>query len=339
MNPVIILGTRPEIIKCASIIKVLDNPIVVHTGQHYADKMSDVFFKDLELSKPAINLKIGSHMRNIQIAKMVRALETTLRGLEPDVVIVQGDTNSALAGAMSAHSLKIPVVHIEAGLRSNDMTMPEEVNRIIIDIISSVLCAPTQVAADNLTSQGLKSVVTGNTSIDTLVKYMGKAKAPPKFGKEKVLITLHRPFNVDNAVKFESIIGKISLAIKDLEAVIPIHPRIQHKFTWPKNIKPIEPLGYLEFIYAMKQAPVIITDSGGIQEEACYLRVPCVTLRPNTERPETIAIGANVLSKKEDLVDNIEKMLFCNRKWACPYGDGTAYKKILSKIQLLLKDK
>jgi UDP-N-acetylglucosamine 2-epimerase (non-hydrolysing) len=338
VNIAIVLGTRPEIIKCASTIKALDSSTIIHTGQHYMDRLSEIFFAELDLPSPTINLNIGSGTHHIQIAKMVAGLHEHLRILMPDIVVVQGDTNSSLAGAVAAHRLGIPVAHIESGLRSFDRTMPEETNRVIIDHISTQLFAPTKQSADNLKKENLTgAVITGNTSIDALVRYMPKARTADKeMNKGRILITLHRPFNVDNLERFESIINKIATSINGNDAIIPVHPRIRHKIKWPNNVRHIAPLGYLEFIWAMKEAPLIITDSGGIQEEACYLRVPCITLRPNTERPETLAIGANVLSKKEDLPVNIERMLFSNRKWTCPYGNGTAYKTIVTKMKELL---
>jgi len=326
MKTAIIIGTRPDIIKLAPVIKTTDNKIVIHTGQHYNENLSNIFISELGLAQPDVNLAVGSHDRDTQINKMSNGIYNYLVNTDCDIVVVHGDTNSAMAGALAANRLNLPIAHVEAGIRSYDNSMPEELNRVEIDKLSKWLFAPTRNAANNLKKENINNaIVCGNTSIDSIIQCRDLINKVKRTHHGKVIITLHRPSNTDNANTFINIIKTISDSLGDIESVIPVHPRINYQIIWPKNIKPIEPVGYFEFISLLESSPLVISDSGGIAEEACYLRIPMITMRQNTERPEAVQVGANVLSDVSNLQHNINKMLYARRNWDCPYGDGTTH--------------
>jgi UDP-N-acetylglucosamine 2-epimerase (non-hydrolysing) len=351
----IVLGTRPEIIKMSPVIRELErkriNFFILHTGQHYSYNLDQVFFEQLELPKPKYNLEVGSGSHAEETGRMLIGIEKVLLKEKPDMVLVEGDTNSVLAGALAAIKLHIKVGHIEAGLRSYDRNMPEEINRILADHCSDYLFAPTEKAKEILLREGIleeKIFVTGNTIVDAIYQNLEIAK---KRGntlntlrlnpREYFLVTLHRQENVDNRERFASILEGLDKVATEfhLPVVYPIHPRSQkmmNKFNLkPKNLQLIKPLDFLSFLQLESNARLILTDSGGVQEESCILGVPCVTLRDNTERPETIEVGSNILAgvTPERIMECSRKMLGKENSWKNPFGDGKAGEKI---VQILV---
>ncbi len=287
--------------------------LILHTGQHYDEKMSKVFFEDLELPPPDIYLGVGSGTHAEQTAKVMLAFETALAELKPDLVIVVGDVNSTLACALTAAKLGIPVAHVEAGLRSFDRSMPEEINRIVTDNLSDHLFVTEQAGMVNLSREGIppdKVHFVGHVMIDSLVRYRNKAKASGilnDFGlspRGYALVTLHRPSNVDSEQNLRRILSVFSALRDDTRIVFPVHPRTMRRmeecglgaeFRSLGHLHLCEPIGYLDFLSLMDGSALVLTDSGGIQEETTYLQVPCLTLRENTERPVTVEIGTNRL--------------------------------------------
>lgn len=356
MKLAIILGTRPEIIKMAPIIKLCQARhdlefFILHTGQHYSHAMDKQFFDDLELPLPKYNLGVGGEPYRKQVGLMVNNIMQVLDKEKPDVVLVQGDTISVLAGALAANKLKILIGHHEAGLRSHDLSMIEETNRIITDHISDYLYAPTADAYKNLIEEGLsdkKILLTGNTVVDALNQNIELAKSKANVlkrfklqPKEYIVATAHRAENVDNKKRLSGILKGLYLVNREfsLPIIYPIHPRTvmsikRFDLKIPSGLKLIKPLSYLEFIQLEANAKLIITDSGGAQEEACILKVPCVTLRDNTERPETIHAQINILAgtQPEKILDSTQKMMSGDRVWINPFGDGQAAKRILNSL-------
>jgi UDP-N-acetylglucosamine 2-epimerase (non-hydrolysing) len=347
----IILGTRPEIIKLAPIVKELEKRniefFILHTGQHYSYNMDRIFFQQLQLPDPKYNLEVGSGTHAQQTAKMLTGIEQVLLKEKPDIVIVQGDTNTTLAGALAAAKLQIPVAHVEAGLRSFDTSMPEEINRVLVDHISTLLFAPTEISRRNLEREAVTEgvYVTGNTIVDAINRYLPlteKATLPFNPPNEYALLTLHRQENVDNPQRLANAIKGVGLVAENLgiPIIFPVHPRTrnrisQYGITVPSSIKLIEPLGYFEFLKLLKNAKIVYTDSGGVQEEACILKVPCITLRYNTERPETVHVGANTVVgfSPQRIIEETQKMLENPRNWNNPLGDGKTSEKIINIIQ------
>jgi UDP-N-acetylglucosamine 2-epimerase (non-hydrolysing) len=354
MKIAIILGTRPEIIKMAPLIKIYQQNradyFILHTGQHYSFQMDKVFFDQLKLLRPKYNIDVGSSSHAEQTGKMLIGIEEILLKERPDVVLVEGDTNSVLAGALAAAKLGIKVSHVESGLRSYDRTMPEELNRILTDHLADYLFAPTPKAEKILLGEGIdkkKVFVTGNTIVDAVWQNLELAKS----GKDVIgdlklkpkhyfLVTLHRQENVDNVTRFGSILqglGRIAQKYK-LPVVYPIHPRsrkMMNKFKLkPENITLIEPVNFLAFLQLESSAKLVLTDSGGVQEETCILGVPCVTLRDNTERPETLEVGSNMLAGADAarILECVEVMLDKKDKWGNPFGDGKAAARIVKII-------
>jgi UDP-N-acetylglucosamine 2-epimerase (non-hydrolysing) len=348
----IILGTRPEIIKLSPIIRILENSgedwHIIHTNQHYSENMDKIFFKELNLPNPKYNLNIGSGTHGEQTGKMLIKIEKVLLNEKPDVVVVQGDTNTVLAGALVASKLKIDIAHVEAGLRSFDRAMPEEINRVLTDHLSSYLFAPTEIAKNNLIREGIdkeKIFVVGNTIVDATLQNLRIAEKKDFLNgidNDYFLLTLHRAENVDNKDRLKDIIDALfeMIEIYKKPIIFPIHPRTKkrlkefnlfERLKSNKNIEIIEPVGYLEFLMLEKNAKLILTDSGGVQEEACILKVPCITLRDSTERPETVEVGANILvgSDKNKLIKAVEIMLKRDRDWINPYGDGKSGERIV----------
>lgn len=351
-----VVGTRPEIIKVAPVVRAsVDNHVanrMVHTGQHYTYELDSLIFEDLSLPVPEYNLKIGSGSHAEETARALVRLEAFFREHSPRLVLVQGDTNSALAGALAASKLHIPVGHIEAGLRSFDREMPEEKNRVLIDHISDILFAPTTVSAENLVREGIpesRTFITGNTIVDAVNLGLHILEAKSKdMTHESVaddgffLMTLHREENVDSEERLRKILKGISLASSKLgkTVVFPAHPRTvkrikQYGIPVPDSVHLTRPNGYLDFLRLERDADLILTDSGGVQEEACILGVPCVTLRTSTERPETVKIGANYLSGTEpgEIGDATEIMTKATRGWKNPFGDGKAGVRIVDLVQ------
>ena len=350
----IILGTRPEIIKMSPIIRECEalnlDFFILHTGQHYSYNMDKVFFEQLKLPSAKYNLDIGPGSHAEQTGKMLIGIEKILQEEEPDVVLVEGDTNTVLAGAIASVKLGIPVGHVEAGLRSYDRNMPEEINRILADHSSNYLFSPTEKSKEILLQEGVdreKIFLTGNTIVDAVFQNLQLSKN--KFSildelnlerKKYFLVTIHRQENVDNRTRFSKIIDGLD-KLKELgfEIIYPIHPRAKKQLELfglkNKFVKLIEPLDYLSFLQIENNARLILTDSGGVQEESCILGVPCVTLRDNTERPETLDVGANILAgvKPNEIFEKSNLMLHNHNRWNNPFGDGTAGKQIVQLIK------
>jgi UDP-N-acetylglucosamine 2-epimerase (non-hydrolysing) len=355
-----ILGTRPEIVKMSPIIRECNRRGIdhfsIHTGQHYSYEMDRIFFEELDLPECRYNLNVGSGPHGQQTGKMMQLIEEVFVKDRPDIVLVQGDTNTVLAGALVAAKMGIPLGHVEAGLRSNDRTMPEEINRIVADHLSDILFPPTDMAADNLVKEGIMKdsiEMTGNTIVDAVKQNLGIAERKvrnkidamslPEEGY--ILSTIHRQENVDSASTVSEILEGISGVSRStgLPVLLPMHPRTRKNLERfnivpEKGIKVIEPVGFLEFLLLEKKARLIMTDSGGLQEEACILGVPCVTLRNNTERPETVTVGANAIAgtTKEGIVRASEQMMRKTAGWVCPLGDGNASRKIIDHCLVFL---
>jgi UDP-N-acetylglucosamine 2-epimerase (non-hydrolysing) len=355
MKAAIILGTRPEIIKMSPVIRELERQkldyFILHTGQHYSYSMDRLFFEELDLPEPKYNLDVGSGTHAEETAKMLTGAEKVLVEEKPDVVLVEGDTNSVLAGALAAVKLGVKVGHVEAGLRSYDRGMPEETNRVLTDHMSDFLFAPTDGARQNLLREGLpdsKIFVTGNTIVDVAVQNSGLLTDPSDTldglsveGSDYFLVTAHRQENVDDRERFQGILDGLRLIRNEfgLPLIYPIHPRAKKKISEfalnPEGVTLIEPVGYLRFLRLESKAKLILTDSGGIQEEACILGVPCVTLRDNTERPETLEVESNVLAgtKPEEIVKMTRLMLGKSKNWKNPFGDGKAGRTIVEILK------
>jgi len=352
----IILGTRPEIIKLSSLIRFCKknkiNYFVIHSNQHYSENMDAIFFKDLELPKVKYNLNVGSGKHGEQTAKMLTKIEAILEKEKPSIIFVQGDTNTVLAGALAAAKMQIPVGHVEAGLRSYDRTMPEELNRLMVDHISDFLFCPTQKQKEILMAEQIpnkKIFIVGNTVVDAAFEGIKiaekKVNILKKLEIEKdkyFLLTMHRPNNVDNKKTLTEILKALATIYQKykLPIVFPIHPRTESKIQefklkLPQGILKIEPLGFLEFLQLEKNAKLIITDSGGLQEEACIFKTPCVTIRENTERPETVEVGGNILAgtSEKKILTSVAKMIGKKRVWKNPFGNGKTAEKILKIIR------
>jgi UDP-N-acetylglucosamine 2-epimerase (non-hydrolysing) len=353
MRLAIVLGTRPEILKLAPVIRACQQQDVefslIHTGQHYSEDMDDVFFDVMDLPEPARNLGVGSSTHGEQTGRMLIELESILREEEFDAVVVQGDTNTVLAGALAASKLDVDLAHVEAGLRSFDWQMPEEINRRLTDHASEFLFAPTRETRRNLREEGLPDErihVTGNTIVDTVLGNRSLAAERSTLLEETgvgdaefVLLTAHRAENVDNPGRFAGILEGVSrfAARRETTVLYPVHPRAQKQLeafdlSLPAEINPLEPLGYLDFLALEDAASLVITDSGGVQEEACILETPCVTIRDTTERPETVENGANVLAgvDPDDIVAAARRMIRATPDWENPFGDGAAGERIVS---------
>lgn len=312
---ILVVGARPNFMKAAPVyrelVKVMPGGVkLCHTGQHYDERMSKVFFEELEMPKPDFYLGAGSGSHAQQTAKIMMEFEKVILNEKPYMVMVAGDVNSTIACALTAVKLGVKVAHIEAGLRSFDMRMPEEINRILTDRISDFLFVTEKSGIDNLLNEGVsrdKIFFTGNCMIDSVVKYLPKARsldmrsAFSLDGEKYILVTLHRPSNVDNAENLKGIMNFLKETAKKRKVIFPVHPRTRKQIesagieTNSTGLVMTEPFGYLEFLNLMDGAEVVLTDSGGIQEETTFLGVQCITLRENTERPVTVDIGTNHL--------------------------------------------
>ena len=367
-----ILGTRPEIIKMAPIIDEISKrsipQIVLHTGQHYDKEMSDNFFRDLEIPTPDYNINVGSGTHGKQTGLMMEGIEKVILQEKPDIVLVQGDTNAVLAGALVAAKLHIAVGHVEAGLRSFDLTMPEEINRRAADVCSQMYFIPTEESAINLLAEGYSRknlIITGNTVVDACFRHLEIAKK--KGFEEKALadldienmdniitLTMHRAENVDDEKRVTSIVEALK-ELDDMNIIFPIHPRTKNtlknfglfdELNDLEHIHIIKPIGYLDFLQLTSLSSLILTDSGGLQEEAITLDVPALTLRYNTERPETVTAGGNILvgADKKAILENVDKILndkeFCEKMKNAknPYGDGDAAIKTVDAIEEYYND-
>jgi len=356
MKVSVILGTRPEIIKMAPVTRELERQeldfFILHTGQHYSHNLDSVFFQELELPQPKYNLEVGSGTHAEETGKMLIGIEKILLEEKPDVVLAEGDTNSVLAGTLAAAKLHIKVGHVEAGLRSYDRSMPEEINRVLADHIADYLFAPTEKAKRILLSEGVlkeKVFVTGNTIVDAVYQHLElarrKSQILKKLGlkeREYFLVTAHRQENVDIRDRLEGILEGLGLVYQKfhLPLIYPIHPRASRRIQEfglgiPPGLKLIEPIGFLDFLGLEANAALILTDSGGVQEESCILKVPCITLRDNTERPETLEVGGNTLAGANPgaILSSAGKMLPAERNWPNPFGDGQAGVRIVEAIR------
>jgi len=365
LKPAFVFGTRPEIIKLSPVIRAFlemgVEPLLIHTGQHYDYEMSAVFLKELELPRIDHHLEVGSGSQAEQTGKAMIKIERVLMEEKPDVVLVQGDTNTVLAGALASVKLRIPVAHVEAGLRSFDRTMPEEINRILADHASEVLFPPTEEARKNLEREGITEnvFVVGNTVVDAVLQNAEvaekKSDVLERFGlkpKKYVLITAHRAENTDSKENLEKLVE--ILEGLPMVAIYPMHPRTKNRlerFGLLERVEAIEnlivtkPLGYLDFLRLEKNAFAILTDSGGIQEEAIILNVPCLTLRYNTERPETVKAGGNVLVglERERAIGYLRRLMEDREFYESmanapnPFGDGKSGKRIAEILLELYK--
>ena len=316
MRIIHIVGTRPNLMKIAPLMEAYADapgiePILVHTGQHYDDNMSDLFFRQLGIPEPDLNLGVGSGSHAVQTAEIMKAFEPVARERDPSAVVVVGDVNSTIACGLVAAKLGIPLAHVEAGLRSFDRTMPEEINRVLTDAISDLLFCTEQSGVENLRREGVAEErihLVGNLMIDTLLRHRARAAQSPILDDLGLasggyaVLTLHRPSNVDDPETLGRIWDALEALQRDMPLVFPAHPRTRRRMAEfglsPRidaleNLRVLEPLGYLDFLQLMACARLVLTDSGGIQEETTVLKVPCLTLRENTERPVTVEAGGN----------------------------------------------
>ncbi len=362
MKLVTIVGARPQFIKAAMVSRAIlrhnslvnnkdkIKEVIVHTGQHYDDNMSKVFFKELEIPQPKYNLGVGSSTHGKQTGRMLEKIEEALLKERPDYMLVYGDTNSTLAGALAASKLHIPVAHIEAGLRSFNMRMPEEVNRVMTDHVSTLLFCPTKTAVNNLKKEGIAKGVfnVGDVMYDSVLYNIMKAEKKSSILKELnihtktyLLSTLHRQENTDNPKRLISILSTLSSL--DYPVIIPIHPRTRKvieecNFSFKKlnNLKIVPPVSYLDMLVLEKNAKLILTDSGGVQKEAYFLRVPCITLRDETEWIETVESGWNTITGVNP--EKIRDAIYADhpgsiQKCSGLYGDSNASEQIIEILQ------
>lgn len=353
MKLVTVVGARPQFIKAAALSRVLRTrsnvqEVLVHTGQHYDSNMSAVFFEELDIPRPDIELNVGSSGHGAQTGRMLEVLEATLLAEKPDWVLVYGDTNSTLAGALAAAKLHVPIAHVEAGLRSFNKRMPEEINRILTDHISDLLFAPTQAAVENLRKEGIdcdRIHLTGDVMYDAALYYRKKSDATSRIlsslqldAKSYILATIHRAENTDDMERLKTILHGLIGAAEEWPVVLPLHPRTRralerqdllslasHKLTL------LEPVGYLDMVQLERNASVIVTDSGGVQKESYFYRVPCVTLRNETEWIELVETGWNRLvppKDSDDIRSSILNAIGTQGQFVELYGGGTAAGKI-----------
>ncbi len=358
-----VVGARPNFMKIAPIHRLMESsekltPVLLHTGQHYDQEMSKIFFDDLELPKPDIYLGVGSGSHAQQTARVMIELERVMLEEMPDLVLVVGDVNSTLAASLVASKLHVPVAHVEAGLRSFDRKMPEEINRIVTDSIAELLFITEQSGEDNLLNEGVpkdKIFFVGNVMIDSLLHFQTKAEASNILSQLKLdhqpyaLLTLHRPSNVDDENTFNNILDAFEKIEKEIPIIFPAHPRttkmidqlgFESKIKGMKNFRVIEPLGYLDFLNLMQQATFLLTDSGGIQEETTVLGIPCLTLRENTERPVTAEVGTNTIvgMNTDKIVEESYRILSGNFKQGKipKFWEGKAAERIVQILEIKL---
>ncbi len=350
MKIVSIVGARPQFIKAATVSRVLRadgaiHEILLHTGQHYDENMSDVFFRELNIPLPDYNLEVGSGSHAQQTGMMLKGIEDILLKEKPVCTLVYGDTNSTLAGALAATKLHIPVAHVEAGLRSFNRAMPEEINRIVTDRISDLLFAPTQTAIDNLTREGLADITcfTGDVMFDSVLYYRDRIMQDPEkyqtpgIPQEYLLATIHRAENTDHPENLSNIF--LAFSRLNMEIVLPIHPRtrkiLQSSFSVPGNVHIIDPVGYLQMMKLTMDSTKVLTDSGGLQKEAYFLKKQCITLRTETEWIETLHDQWNIITGSDPVL--IEKAANTGLP-AAPqrpgFGNGKAAEIITGKLRL-----
>ncbi len=354
---VTIIGTRPEIIKMAPVVKALDGlrgheHVLVHSGQHYDLLMDRIFFQDMELRAPDRQFELKDQPPHLQVATTMRQVAEATA--DADLVIVHGDTNTTVAGALLASKQGRPLAHVEAGIRSFDKTMPEEVNRIVADQLSQLLFAPSPVSQENLRRENVTQGVhvVGNSVVDALLQNVAiAAKRSRILGtlglrpRGYAVLTFHRAENVDTKARLSRALDAFEAAIRTsgLPIVFPVHPRttkrlrefgLEKRAAAIRDLRRIEPTGYLDMLALEKDAALVLTDSGGLQEESCFFRVPCVTLRENTERPETLEIRSNVLAGTDParVASAVRRQLDAPREWTNPYGDGTTSSRIARTV-------
>lgn len=355
----VVLGTRPEIVKLGPVIRALgDEAVVVHTGQHWDAALSDVFLHQLGVPEPARFLGIGGGSRGEQIGDATRALDTAIAELAPAAVVVQGDTNSALAGALAANAREVPLAHVEAGLRSFDRAMPEEHNRVVVDHLSDLCLAPTETARANLLASGIpgdRVEVTGNTVVDAVEQLLpGPADQAELLqrmhlqAEQFVLSTFHRPENVDDPARLAAILQQLEAL--PLPVVLPVHPRLRRRAEEAglaqqlDQLHTVEPLGYTDFLALLAACALAISDSGGVQEEVSVVKRPGIVVRRSTERPEVLgtftelvepgpAIGAAAARWLADPADAHARLALL----PSPYGDGTAGARCAQLVQMLAR--
>ena len=363
MHVLHVVGARPNFMKVGPVMTALASRMsvqqtLVHTGQHYDSAMSDVFFEQLGLPQPDVNLEVGSGSHAVQTAEIMIRFEEVVLARRPDLVLVYGDINSTVAAALVCSKLNIRVGHVEAGLRSGDRTMPEEINRLVTDQIADILFTPSPDGDENLLREGIsrdKIHFAGNVMIDTLIRLLPKADANWPTVKETLgrqtggwnadrytLVTLHRPSNVDEPVMLGRLMQTLHGIADDIPVLFPVHPRTRQRLqtlSLPHQSKQlffVDPLGYLEFLALQRHASLVITDSGGIQEETTYLGVPCLTVRENTERPVTVTLGTNTLvgQDMERLNEEAQRILRGNSKQGQipPLWDGRAGERIAATV-------
>ena len=347
-----VVGARPQFIKAAPVSRVIRkyfNEILLHTGQHYDANMSDIFFNQLDIPQPDINLHVGSALHGEQTANMITKMEKVFLDEKPSLIIIYGDTNSTLAASITASKIHIPVAHIESGLRNFDLSIPEEVNRVVADKLSKYLFVPTHTAIKNLAAEGITENVyhTGDVMVDALHYGLGiaekKSRILPELNLEAkrfCLATIHRAENTDNVENLKQII--MALGEFKEKVVFPIHPRTQkviqiNGITIPSNIQLIPSLGYLDFIILESNARMILTDSGGVQKEAYCLKVPCITVFPSTSWIETVEDGWNKLSDANaEAIVSVYNSKFDVTKYNAHFGDGNAAIKIVNIIREII---
>jgi UDP-N-acetylglucosamine 2-epimerase (non-hydrolysing) len=340
-----VVGARPNFMKAAPVLRALAargaGQTLVHTGQHYDRNMSDIFFTQLSIPEPDWNLGVGSGSHARQTADIMTAFEPVVLETKPDIVLVYGDVNSTVAAALVCSKLLVPVAHVEAGLRSFDRTMPEEINRIVTDRLADLLFTPSEDGDINLHDEGIapeKIHRVGNVMIDSLIQLLPAAMQVSRNGwpDRYALVTLHRPSNVDDSAVLKSILASLLDASERLAIVFPVHPRTRQRIAdfglGVGHLRLLDPLPYIEFLALQRNAAVVITDSGGIQEETTYLGVPCLTLRNNTERPITVSLGTNILVGQDSQKLSSELIKICEGKIKTgtipPLWDGHAGERI-----------
>lgn len=352
---VTIIGARPQFVKAAVVSQALNRAgmfeeIIVHTGQHYDENLSEIFFAELGIPEPAYHLGVGSGTHAVQTARMLEAIEGLLIRENPQAVLIYGDTNSTLAGALAAAKLRIPIAHVEAGLRSQNRDMPEEINRIVADHLSALLFAPTTGAVAQLQKEGISMAnicLVGDVMYDAALTYGSRSDAVSRVietftlrDSEYALCTVHRAENTDDESRLRAIIEVLNNVARKLPVILPLHPRTLSALkrigldrSVGEGIRLLPPLGYLDIIALQKNAAVIITDSGGVQKEAFFYRVPCVTLRNETEWKELVDLGWNRLADLNDVTGSIRTILESIGRSGIqdvePYGRGDAADKIV----------
>lgn len=341
-----VVGARPNFMKVAPVLRAMKDrknitQLLVHTGQHYDVSMSDVFFEQLDIPAPDINLAVGSGSHAKQTAEIMVRFESVVLEHRPNLVLVYGDVNSTVAAALVCAKLGVRVAHVEAGLRSFDRTMPEEINRLVTDQLADMLFTPSEDGDLNLRKEGIdarKIFRVGNVMIDSLVRLLPEARKITRDGVPEhfALVTMHRPSNVDDGATLKAILESLLEVSRDLAVLFPAHPRTRQRISEfglnPGRLHVLDPLPYIDFLALQTRATVVITDSGGIQEETTYLGIPCFTMRENTERPITVSVGTNVLigRDREKLRTELSKVLSGNAKKGTipPLWDGRAGERI-----------